>query len=109
MHSFRLFQLALLVTSTAAVPLAVSIPEKKVPAMFQNCIEAVNCEVFDNDGRYDIRFVEGKGIGSAWYNETFKAYNETAVAEVHTNGSKILNRGVNCQGNVCTVRLLDTV
>lgn len=109
MHPFKLLQLALLVTSAAAVPLDAPIQEQKVPAIYQNCIEAVNCEVYEEDGHYNIRFVEGKGINSAWYNETFKDYNETLVAEVPTNGSRVLNRGVNCQGNVCTVRLFGTI
>lgn len=44
--------------------------EDQLPAGFNLCIEAVNCEVYkDDDGAWSMRYVQGMEPGTDWYNE----------------------------------------
>ena len=67
-----------LALSALAIPLDPSIEKRAdLPAGFDLCLEAENCEVFETeDGGFSFRFVSGKEPGSDWYGEHVNSTSE---------------------------------
>jgi len=71
MYWSRVVALLPLALSAVAIPLDPTIENRdEIPAGFDLCIEAENCEVYKLDAdTWSFRFVQGKEPGSDWYND----------------------------------------